>query len=140
MAVAQGSENIGFALPINSVKTAIDSVKSSGKIVRSYLGVRYVAITPELKEKNNLTVDYGVLVQRGEGADELAVIPGGPADKAGIVENDIILEIDGQKIDKDKSLALIIREKKVGDTVTLKILSKGSEKTAQVKLDPAPES
>ncbi|KKS44598.1 MAG: hypothetical protein UV08_C0018G0001, partial [Parcubacteria group bacterium GW2011_GWA2_42_18] len=44
------------------------------------------------------------------------------------------------KIDKDKSLALIIREKKVGDTVTLKILSKGSEKTAQVKLDPAPES
>ena len=94
----------------------------------------------ELKEKNNLTVDYGVLVQRGEGADELAVIPGGPADKAGIVENDIILEIDGQKIDKDKSLALIIREKKVGDTVTLKILSKGSEKTAQVKLDPAPES
>ena len=140
VAVAQGSENIGFALPINSVKTAIDSVKSSGKIVRSYLGVRYVAITPELKEKNNLTVDYGVLVQRGEGADELAVIPGGPADKAGIVENDIILEIDGQKIDKDKSLALIIREKKVGDTVTLKILSKGSEKTAQVKLDPAPES
>jgi serine protease Do len=137
VAVAQNSENIGFALPINSVKGAIESVKATGKIVRPYLGIRYVPVTPEMKDKNDLSVDYGILVQRGTGANDLAVIPGSPADKAGIVENDIILEIDGTKIDEKTSFAYIIRGKKVGDIITLKILHKGDEKTLQVTLEAA---
>jgi serine protease Do len=139
VAVAQGSQSIGFALPINSVKGAIESVKKTGKIVRPYLGVRYVAVTPELKDKNNLTVDYGVLVKQGAGVSDLAVIPGSPADKAGIVENDIILEIDGVKLDDKTSLSSIIRQKSVGDVITLKILHKGEEKTVQVTLEAAKE-
>tara|TARA_B100000745_G_C20150979_1_gene394615 strand:- start:532 stop:822 length:291 start_codon:yes stop_codon:yes gene_type:complete len=93
-----------------------------------------------LKKKNNLTVDYGVLVSRGETAEDLAVIPGSPADKADIVENDIILEIDGVKLEDGKSLASIIRQKQVEDTVKLKILHKGSRKTVEVKLEKAPKS
>ncbi len=139
VAVVQGSSNIGFALPINSVKSVISSVKETGKIIRPYLGIRYTEITPELKDANKLAVDYGVLIQRGEDKNDLAVIPGSPADKVGIVENDIILELDGVKLDEDHSLALMIRDKKVGDTVTLKILSKGVEKTVQIKLEAAPE-
>ncbi len=138
VAVAQGSQSIGFALPINSIKSVVESVESTGKIVRPYIGIRYTTITPELKEKNNLSVDYGILVQRGATAADLAVIPGSPADKAGIVENDIILEIDGKKIDEDVNFAYVIREKKVGDTVVLKILSKGIEKTVSVILEAAP--
>ena len=137
VAVAQGSQSIGFALPINSVKDAIESVKSTGKIIRPYLGIRYIAINADIKDKNNLTVDYGVLVKAGQNADELAVIPGSPADKAGIVENDIILEIDGTKLDDTNNLADIIRQKKVGDVITLKILHKGVEKTVQVTLETA---
>ncbi len=137
VAVAQGSENIGFALPINSVKSAIDSVKATGKIVRPYLGVRYVAINPEMKAKNNLPVDYGVLIKTGNSANDLAVIPGSPADKAGIVENDIILEVEGQKLDENTSLAGAIRGKKIGDRVSLKILHKGTEKTVYVTLEAA---
>lgn len=140
VAIAQGSQSIGFALPINSVKGAIESVKSTGKIVRPYLGVRYVAITPEIKDKNNLTVDYGVLVKQGSTASDLAVIPGSPADKAGIVENDIILEIDGVKLDDKTSLASIIRDKKVGQIVTLKILHRGDPKTVPVTLAAAPDN
>ena len=140
VAIVQGSQNIGFALPINSVKGVIESVKQTGKIVRPYLGVRYVAITASLKEKNNLTVDYGVLVKAGASADELAVIPGSPADKAGIVENDIILEIDGVKLDDKTSLASIIRGKTVGQVITLKILHKGAEKTASVTLETAKDN
>ncbi len=139
VAVSAGAENIGFALPANLVKSVVDSVKKYGKIVRPYLGVRYVQITPALKEKNNLPVDYGALVARGDTADELAVVPGSPADKAGIVENDIILEIDGTKIEKGKSLAFLIRQKNIGDTISLKILSKGKEKTVSVKLEEAQE-
>ncbi|HEV7424148.1 MAG TPA: trypsin-like peptidase domain-containing protein [Candidatus Paceibacterota bacterium] len=140
VAIAQGSQNIGFALPINSVKGAIDSVKSTGKIVRAYLGVRYVAIDAQLQQKNNLTVDYGVLVKAGTTAADLAVIPGSPADKAGIVENDIILEVDGVKLDDKTSLASVIRGKSIGQVIKLKILHKGVEKTVPVTLEAAKDS
>jgi serine protease Do len=138
-AIVQGSQNIGFALPINSIKTVIDSVRTTGKIVRPYIGVRYQTVTSEMKEANNLSVDYGVIVKAGQDKNQLAVIPGSPADKAGIVENDIILELDGVKIDKDHDVALMIRDKKVGDSIKLKILSKGIEKTVTVVLAPAPQ-
>ncbi|MBI5139410.1 trypsin-like peptidase domain-containing protein [Candidatus Nomurabacteria bacterium] len=140
VAVAQGSQNIGFALPINSIKSAIESVKTTGKIVRPYLGVRYTSINAEMKEKNGLEVDYGILVRSGENRNELAVIPGSPADKAGIVENDIILEIDDKKLDDKTNLASIIRQKNVGDVVKLKILHKGKEKTVEVVLEAAKDN
>lgn len=139
VAVAQGSENIGFALPANTVKSVVESVQKTGKIVRPFLGVRYVQITPVLKERNKLPVDYGVLVSRGETPEDLAVLPGSAADKAGLVEGDIILEVDGKKLDENTSLAAIVRTKNVGDTVRLKVLSKGSEKEVTVKLQEIPQ-
>lgn len=140
VAIVQGSQNIGFALPINSVKGAIESVKSTGKIVRPYLGVRYVAINAEMKQVNNLAVDYGVLVKAGANQNELAVIPGSPADKASIVENDIILEVDGVKLDDQTSLASLIRAKKIGQVIILKILSRGVEKKVSVTLEAAKDN
>lgn len=129
------AENIGFALPANLVKNAVDSVKEHGKIVRPYLGIRYTQINEQIKEANKLDVDYGALVLRGEKQEELAVMPGSPADKAGLVENDIILEVDGKKLDKDTSLSRYVARKNVGDTIKLKVLSKGKEKTVEVKLE-----
>ena len=139
VAVARGSENIGFALPANLVKSTVDSVKEFGEIVRPYIGVRYINVTESLQEKNNLEVDHGALVIRGDTPEDLAVIPGSPADKAGIVENDIILEVDGVKIEEGKSLGLLIRQHNVGDKVKLKVLSKGEEKTVEVQLEKAPQ-
>ncbi|OHA32144.1 MAG: hypothetical protein A2928_00410 [Candidatus Taylorbacteria bacterium RIFCSPLOWO2_01_FULL_45_15b] len=140
VAVAQGSENIGFALPANVVKSVVDSVQKYGEIVRPYIGVRYIPITAPLKERNNLSVDYGVLVQRGDMREELAVVPNSPADKAGIVENDIILEIDGTKLDENHSLASIVRKKSIGDKISLRLLSKGKEKTILLTLEKAPKN
>ncbi len=139
VAVAQGSQSIGFSLPANSVRGAIESVKATGKIVRPYLGVRYVAINAEIKEKNSLSVDYGVLV-KANSASEPAVITGSPADKAGIVENDIVLEVDKVKLDNKTNLASIIRGKNVGQIITLKILSKGVEKSVKVTLEAAKDN
>jgi len=62
------------------------------------------------------------------------VTPGSPADIAGIVENDIILEANGKKVTKDNSLAKIIQASSVGDELTLKILHKGEEKVIKAKL------
>ncbi len=134
VAVANAN-NIGFALPANLVKNAVESVKKNGKIVRTYLGVRYMEINEKIKEANKLDVDYGALVLRGEKPEDLAVIPGSPADKAGLVENDIILEVDGKRLDKDSSLAHYISSKKAGDKIRMKVLSKGREKEITVTLE-----
>jgi len=134
-AIAQGAQNIGFAIPIDEVKSTIESVRQYGKIVRPWLGVRYISINKAIAKANKLAVDYGALIVRGETAADLAVIPGSPADKAGLVENDIILEVSGKKIDKNNPLALVIGKFKVGDEITLKVLHKGEEKEVKVKLE-----
>ncbi len=135
VAIAQGSQNVGFALPANEVKTTVESVQKTGKISRAYIGVRYTQITPAIKDANKLSVDYGALILRGEKPEELAVIPGSPANKAGIVEGDIMLEVNGKKLEGTTTLSSVISKKQPGDSVVLKILSKGAEKTVTVKLE-----
>lgn len=137
VAMAQGAQNIGFAIPIDQVKKALDEVKNNGKISRPYIGVRYMMIDDQVKAQNNLPYNYGALVIRGSGRGELAVIPGSPADKAGLVENDIILEIDGKKLTADNDLSKVIQKRNVGDELTLKVWSDGQEKTVKLKLAEA---
>ncbi len=134
-AINREGQSVGFAIPINTAKSAISSVKQQGKIVRPYLGVRYVVINEQIKERNNLSVDYGALIVRGETVSELAVVPGSPADKAGLEENDIILEVDGIKLSQEQSLAKEVAKHQPGDTITLKILHDGEEKIISVKLE-----
>ena len=134
-AMASGAQNIGFAIPINQAKTAIDSIKKTGRIIRPYLGVRYVQITNDLAQRNNFPVNYGALVMKGNGLAQVAVVPGSPADKAGIKENDIILEINGEKIDQNNTLLKLIQQYKVGDKIEIKISSKGEERTVKIKLE-----
>ncbi len=134
-AIASDAQGIGFAIPINSIKGALESVKTTGKIVRPYLGVRYVMITKDIAEQNKLSVENGALVIRGNSLGQVAVVPSSPADKAGIVENDIILEVNGEKVDSTHGLASLISQYKVGQEVSLKVLSKGNEKTVKVTLE-----
>lgn len=134
VAMAQGAQNIGFALPISRAEKDIQQVKDKGKISYPFLGVRYIMIDSKLQERNNLQVDYGALIVRGESRSDLAVIPGSPADKANLVENDIILEINGEKVTQDKPLSELIQKYNIGDKITLKVLHKGEEKTVEVAL------
>jgi len=132
-AMAQGAENIGFAIPINRAKKDIEQVKTLGKIVYPFLGVRYVLINDAAQQENKLPVNYGAWVAKGS-QGEPAVFPGSPAEAAGLKEGDIILEFNGEKITTDNSLAKIIGEYNPGDKVTLKILRNGQEKTVEVTL------
>jgi serine protease Do len=133
-----GSIGVGFAISIDSIKTVIDSVRKTGEIVRPYLGVRYIPINAAVKQANNLSVDYGALVARGSTATELAVLPGSPADKAGILENDIILQINGERVDENNSLTKRMSKYNVGDSVTLHIQRKGAEMDVKVTLEKMP--
>lgn len=134
-AMAQGAENIGFAIAIDEVKETIQSVRDNGRIIRPWLGVRYALVDDQVKKDNNLEVGYGAIVVRGEKRTDLAVIPGSPADKAGLVENDIILEVNGEKITAENNLAKIIGAHKPGDELKIKVLHKGEEVEVKVVLE-----
>jgi len=133
-AMALEAENIGFAIPINQAKRDIEQVKTTGKIVYPFLGVRYVLITDEIQKKNNLPVNYGALILRGEKPGEVAIYPDSVAERAGLREGDIILEFDGEKITAENSLAKIIMKYHPGDKVKLKILRNNQEKIFEVTL------
>lgn len=139
-AVSEQGQSLGFALPINAVKRDIASVKKTGKIIRAWLGVRYIAINDEVAKKNALTYKRGALVIRGEQPTDLAVSPGSPADKAGIVENDIILSVNGDKVDDAHSLASLLSRASVGDRVQLLVVHQGIEKTITVTLTERPST
>jgi serine protease Do len=135
------AQNIGFAIPVNKAKKDIDQVKGSGKIVYPYLGVYYTIITAELQKNFNLPVDYGAWVGHdSSGAEtEVAVISGTAAEKAGLQREDIILELSGEKITTDNSLAKIIEKYNAGDQITLKILRDGAEMALSATLGESEE-
>lgn len=133
-AMAVDSQSIGFALPSNLIKMGADQVNKTGKITHAFLGVRYQTLTPDLIHKNKLTVTYGALVVRGTGINEPAVLPGSPAEKAGIKENDIILQFDGKDINDSSSLSILITRHAPGDMVPVKIWRDGKEVDLQVTL------
>jgi len=135
VAVAQGAENVGFALPINPIKRIIDEVRETGEITTPFLGIRYFIVNDVVAEANDLEFDYGALVIRGETRSDLAVVPDSPADRAGIGENDILLEINGERITEEEPLEAILSQYRPGDTVTLRIWSEGETREETVTLD-----
>lgn len=132
-AMAQGAQDIGFAIPINMAKKDIDQVVKTNKIVYPFLGVRYVLVDDQVKQKYNLSVDYGALVLKGDNG-EPAVTSGSAAEKAGIKDKDVVLEINKEKITKDNSMSKIIQEYNAGDKIILHILRDGKEQDLEVTL------
>lgn len=136
-AVAENAQGIGFALPINLVKRDIRSIESTGEIKIPFLGVRYRMITPEFSESEGLPVDYGALVR---GTDEgPAVIADSPAEEAGLEAEDIILELSGEKVAVEKSLASLIQKHQIGDVVEIKVLRSGEEIILHASLAERPD-
>jgi len=137
VAVAGNSQNIGFAIPVNLIQDSLESMKINGRVIRPFMGIRYIPVTPELQETNKLAVDHGVLIVKGSTPSELAVIPGSPANKAGIVEYDILLSVDGVKIDSENPLPKTLKSKSVGDQITITILRGGEQKDVLLTLEEA---
>ena len=127
------AQSIGFAIPVNKVKRDIEQVKASGKIVYPFLGVRYIIITRQVQQERNLAVDYGALISQSV-SGESGITPDSAAQRAGILEGDIILEFNGERITKDNSLAKLIQKRNPGDIVVLKILREGEEKILSATL------
>jgi len=119
------------------VERVVTSVIEYGEIQRPYLGVRYTEINERVQELHNLPIAYGALVSSGDAAEDAAVLPGSPADEAGIIENDIITAVDGQSL-ADRSLASILRDKAVGDSMIVDLLRQGEVRSVTVRLQKMP--
>jgi peptidase Do len=132
-AYASQGNNVGFAIPINSVKGIMAGVLKDGKFERAVLGVRYQTITPLIAKEKKLDVTAGAYVKGSNNAS--AVIKGSAGDKAGIKDGDIITAVNGTKIGTVGSLGSLIGEYAVGDTVKLEVYRDKKYIELQVKLE-----
>lgn len=128
-AIAQSGQNIGFALPVNVVKDSLKNFNDGGQFNRPYLGVAYKMINRDIALLNNVP----------EGAYIQSVVSSSPAEKAGLLQGDIVIKMDNNRIqEKDADLAKTIAGKKVGDTVTITVWRDGKTKDFKVTLVAAP--
>lgn len=126
VAVAQGANNIGFALPVNVVKDALSQFNANGGFSKkAYLGVEYQIISQANAILNSVP----------QGAYVVGVVAGSPAEKAGIKDGDIITKIDGNEInEKNGGLSKVVADKKAGDTVSVELWRSGETQKLQITL------
>ena len=131
-AIVFGAQNIGFAIPINAAKRDLEDLQKFGRIRRPLLGLRYITIDEKIREKLDLPVNYGAIVL-GNGQDS-AIIPDSPAHKAKLKEKDIILECNGERISKEKTLQDFLETLGVGEKIKLKVRRGNKEFLAELTL------
>ena len=121
-----GYQGIGFAIPSSMANMVMESLISKGKVIRGWLGVSIQPITPELASKFNLKSEEGSLV-----AD---VIEGGPAEKAGIIRGDVIVEFNGEKVSDPHNLRNAVAKTPPGEVVKITVVREGVAKTLMLTI------
>jgi S1-C subfamily serine protease len=132
-AVVYGAQSIGFAIPINAARRDLEDIKTYGKIRRPMLGVRYFILDDALAAKIHAPVSYGALVLR-ESPHDPALIPGSPAEKAGLQEGDVILECNGEQISMGHTIQDALDNLSAGDPLTMLVWRKGKQWETKVIL------
>jgi len=141
------NSGVGFAVPVSAIKRSIAQLEAKGSAEYAYIGVSSQALYPQLAEKLGLDTTFGGLLAE--------VVPGGPAEKAGLrggdkelkfqagqysTGGDVILQVDGKDVVRPDDLARLVAAKKPGETVTLTILRDGEKKQVKLTLGKRPDS
>lgn len=129
---ATGVEGMGFAIPINTVKPIVDELINSGHVSYPYLGVGVLDKQTAAQAGYRLNVDAGVIVMQ--------IALGGPADRAGIQQRDLILKVDGKETNTVADLRNIISEHSIGDTITITISRNGNVSDVEATLTEMPSN
>ena len=140
------SAGIGFAIPINTAKAVLNDLVTLGRVRRPALGVRTIPVDPDLADQMGLAADYGLLI--------VQVVPGGAADRAGLhggneraflgnvpimVGGDLIVAIDGEKVQDQQDLAQLMNKHRAGDTVRITVYRGKKKLDVDVTLGEARE-
>ena len=139
------NSGVGFAIPIDSVKRSLDELRSKGHVDYAYLGVSTQTLYPQLAKALNMKVDHGAILAK--------VVPGGPADRAGLragtdtmrfqgidqpVGSDVVTEVDGRPVELDDDLGRILDGYRPGQSVRLTVVRGDKQRTVTVKLGKRP--
>ena len=125
-----GYQGIGFAIPSNMAKAVMESLIEKGKVIRGWLGVSIQSITPELAMQFQLEKDYGTLV-----AD---VVENSPAEKAGLMRGDVIIEFDGREVQEPYQLRNMVASTPPGTSVRCRIIREGDIEILNVTIGELP--
>ena len=125
-AIVATGQGIGFAIPINLAKGIITQLKSGGEVTRGWLGVAIQDVNQEMADYYGIESKKGVFV-----AD---VFKGDPADAAGIKPKDIIVEVNGQKVETTRQLTALVANIPVGQSAKVKVMRDGQAKIFNVKI------
>ncbi|EDP74587.1 Do family serine endopeptidase [Hydrogenivirga sp. 128-5-R1-1] len=128
-AIVASGQGLGFAIPINLAKWVMEQILEHGRVVRGWLGVVIQEITPDIAEA--IGVREGILVAQ--------VLKNSPADKAGLKVGDIIVALNGKKLDSVRDLQFTVMKTKPGTVVELTVIRDGKKKTIKVKIGELPE-
>jgi S1-C subfamily serine protease len=132
-AIDRSGQLIGFAIPANVVKRIVQSVEKHGRIVRPWIGVRYVLLDQRADMATALGVESGALILSSS-KDQPAIVKGSPAEKAGLKERDVILKVNATEINIDHSLASVVSKFSPGDVINLTIRRDGKDMTVALTL------
>ncbi|MBQ2660853.1 trypsin-like peptidase domain-containing protein [Candidatus Saccharibacteria bacterium] len=132
-ATSASAENMGFAIPISSVKGMLQQLIDTGEAARAYLGVYIVEVTPQIAKAYNLPVKSGAYLYNS--AAYSAIVKDSPASKAGLKDKDIITKVNGVEVGAAGTLADLLGEYKPGDTVQLTVIRDGNEMAVNVTLE-----
>lgn len=125
------AENVGFAIPSTTVISVVRQLLEDGSVSHPFLGVRGATLTAQIAERFGIERDFGFVVAE--------VVPGGPADEAGMEPGDLIVSLAGDDVRSFGDLASIIRDQEVGDTVEVTIVRDGQEEHLEVTLAELPD-
>jgi serine protease Do len=132
-AIIQDAQGIGFSIPISATKGILKGVLAGGPVERAYVGVNFIPITADVAKHYNLSVKKGAYVYISD--DQSAVIAGGPADKAGIKNKDIITKVNDIEVGDRGGVSSLVAEYAPGDTIKLTVLRGGQTMTVNVTLE-----
>lgn len=131
-ATSSSAENVGFAIPISSVKGMLSQLVERGEAARAYVGTYGIEITAEFAKEYNLPVNAGAYLYSASSYS--AILKDSPAAKAGLRDKDIITAVNGVKVGAAGSLSSLVGEYKPGDTVQLTVIREGKEIAVNVEL------
>ena len=140
-AIAADSNGIGFAIPIDIARPIMEQAVAGEPLARPYMGVVYRALDLQYATANDLPVNEGALIIPGGGPDSPtpAVVPGSPAESAGLRDGDIIVKVNTQPIDGDHPLDATLSEFAPGDTISVEVLRDGQTQTVSLTLATRPD-
>src|SRR5687767_10004413 len=135
-AVNTDAQGLGFAIPVDVAKPIMQQALDGQPLVRPWIGVYYIPVTPAIAEEQDLSVDYGALI--GTTGGDQAVFPGSPAEAAGLQVGDVIVAINGEQITVDTDLSMLIVPHDPGETITLRVLRDNTSREVEVTLGELP--